>query len=335
MNCASCGKVNPADARYCVHCGAEQSVPTPIAAVAAAAMTARSGNAVLQAANAAQADPAADLRPRSMPQRERAPRPGGAVVDQHAPRGLEAGAIAGGVQAPPAYASAPRRTGLAAALIVACLLVAVIVFAGWRMLGGESQSGTEAAKESGDESVMSAFPPEATPQKERRSAAGTAPAQAPAGPDSTRIAAREAASGDAASRAVGSSGTLSGIAQDATPLAPAVPPVEIKPLPAKPAPKAARRPPVEKTPPSKPAPAPVASAATPAASEPAPVVAAAPKPAPVIDRWTRMSDELSRCTREDFIARVICDQRVRLRYCDGYWGKVTQCPGNPAPERGQ
>ena len=199
----------------------------------------------------------------------------------------------------------------------------------------EALAAVEAAKESGAESVMSAFPPEATPQKERRSAAGTAPAQVPAGPDSTRIAAREAASGDAASRAVGSSGTLSGIAQDATPLAPAVPPVEIKPLPAKPAPKAARRPPVEKTPPSKPAPAPVASAATPAASEPAPVVAAAPKPAPVIDRWTRMSDELSRCTREDFIARVICDQRVRLRYCDGYWGKVAQCPDaqNPNPGR--
>ena len=76
-----------------------------------------------------------------------------------------------------------------------------------------------------------------------------------------------------------------------------------------------------------------------AASPPPEVAAAAPKPPPatqpVVDRWTRMRDELSRCTREDFIARVICDQRVRFRYCDGYWGKVVQCPGNPATEPGQ
>jgi hypothetical protein len=48
-----------------------------------------------------------------------------------------------------------------------------------------------------------------------------------------------------------------------------------------------------------------------------------------------MRDELSRCTREDFISRVICDQRVRFQYCGGYWGKVPQCPGSPAPDHGQ
>jgi len=27
---------------------------------------------------------------------------------------------------------------------------------------------------------------------------------------------------------------------------------------------------------------------------------------------------------------------VRLRFCDGYWGKVAQCPGNVVnPDRGQ
>jgi hypothetical protein len=55
----------------------------------------------------------------------------------------------------------------------------------------------------------------------------------------------------------------------------------------------------------------------------------------VVDRWARMSDELTRCTREDFISRVICDQRVRFRYCKGYWGTVSQCPGNPSVEPGQ
>jgi hypothetical protein len=73
-----------------------------------------------------------------------------------------------------------------------------------------------------------------------------------------------------------------------------------------------------------PTPAPVARA-------PAQVASATP----AADRWTRMDDELSRCTREDFIARVVCGQRVRFRYCDGYWGKVDQCPASPAPERGQ
>jgi hypothetical protein len=57
--------------------------------------------------------------------------------------------------------------------------------------------------------------------------------------------------------------------------------------------------------------------------------------APVSDRWTRMNEEMSRCTREDFITRVICSQRVRFRYCEGYWGKVEQCPASPPPERGQ
>jgi len=63
--------------------------------------------------------------------------------------------------------------------------------------------------------------------------------------------------------------------------------------------------------------------------------ATVPSVAPVADRWSKMSDELSRCTREDFIARVICGQRVRFRYCEGYWGKVEACPASPTPERGQ
>jgi len=48
-----------------------------------------------------------------------------------------------------------------------------------------------------------------------------------------------------------------------------------------------------------------------------------------------MQDDLQRCTREDFITRVVCDQRVRPRYCSGYWGKVAQCPGAAAADHGQ
>ena len=60
-----------------------------------------------------------------------------------------------------------------------------------------------------------------------------------------------------------------------------------------------------------------------------------PAPAAHVDRWQRMEEDMSHCTREDFISRVICGQRVRFKYCDGYWGKVPQCPASPPPERGQ
>jgi hypothetical protein len=85
-------------------------------------------------------------------------------------------------------------------------------------------------------------------------------------------------------------------------------------------------PPVAASPPAVPAPqAPVRTA------QPA-IVAAAPVP----DRWAQFAEDLHRCERETFLSRVVCDQRVRLRYCDGYWGKVPQCPGGVAnPDRGQ
>jgi hypothetical protein len=44
------------------------------------------------------------------------------------------------------------------------------------------------------------------------------------------------------------------------------------------------------------------------------------------DRWQAMSVELARCSRENFIAGVLCDERARWQYCEGYWGQVPQCP---------
>ena len=52
------------------------------------------------------------------------------------------------------------------------------------------------------------------------------------------------------------------------------------------------------------------------------------------DRWARMEEDMAKCTREDFINRVICAQRVKFRYCGGYWGKVPQCPGSPPSDNG-
>jgi len=55
-----------------------------------------------------------------------------------------------------------------------------------------------------------------------------------------------------------------------------------------------------------------------------------------VDRWAKFAEELHRCQSETFLSRVVCDQRVRIRYCEGYWGKVAQCPGAIAnPDRGQ
>ncbi len=67
---------------------------------------------------------------------------------------------------------------------------------------------------------------------------------------------------------------------------------------------------------------------------PEPVAAPAPPPRPAPDRWQTMRDALSECDRQGVFDGLICGQRVRIQYCDGYWGKVPQCPGVTAnPER--
>jgi hypothetical protein len=315
MRCASCGKDNPTGARYCLHCGAEHAVPTPIAAVAAAALAGRSRNAVPQAANAAQADPVADER--SSPQLEPAPWPASTPDPPVSSRTRERARLRSDADMP-AYASAPGRTGLAVIVVAACIGGAVIALSAWWMYR-DTRGVTTSAKSADEPSVMATFPPDATPANPRL-AESLPSTSAPMQPPAPGVA--ESASGDTANAA----GAAIAAADTAAPETAA--PVEIKPLPAKPAPRPARRA-SEKA--VKPATSPEPGA--PASAEQPAVVAAAPKtPAPVVDRWTRMSDELSRCTREDFIARVICDQRVRFRYCPGYWGKVAQCPGSPAPE---
>ncbi|MEP7327780.1 MAG: hypothetical protein ABI777_01115 [Betaproteobacteria bacterium] len=71
------------------------------------------------------------------------------------------------------------------------------------------------------------------------------------------------------------------------------------------------------------------------APRPAPVPpAAAPVPPPP-DRWQAMNDELARCDREGGFGGFICDQRIRLDACEGFWGRVPQCPVPPENPRGQ
>jgi len=67
-----------------------------------------------------------------------------------------------------------------------------------------------------------------------------------------------------------------------------------------------------------------------------PVAVAAPVVASeqpvVLDRWQAMNAALELCSRETFLAGVVCTERARLQYCDGYWGKVPQCRGASRPE---
>ncbi|HEX4522504.1 MAG TPA: hypothetical protein VH704_03210, partial [Casimicrobiaceae bacterium] len=65
---------------------------------------------------------------------------------------------------------------------------------------------------------------------------------------------------------------------------------------------------------------------------PAPPPAPAPsavKPVPRADPWQQMNEAIGRCPA-GFLGRVVCEQRVRLQYCEGQWGKVPQCPGGPS-----
>ena len=70
-------------------------------------------------------------------------------------------------------------------------------------------------------------------------------------------------------------------------------------------------------------PAPAAASVAPAAIA---EVAAAP------DRWEAMIAAITRCSRESFLTGVVCSERVRLQYCDGYWGEVPQCRGATRPD---
>lgn len=68
--------------------------------------------------------------------------------------------------------------------------------------------------------------------------------------------------------------------------------------------------------------------------EPPPVTAVAEAPPPPIapkiqppapDRWQMLASAIAQCG--DGLGGLLCAERARWQYCDGYWGKVAQCPG--------
>ena len=57
--------------------------------------------------------------------------------------------------------------------------------------------------------------------------------------------------------------------------------------------------------------------------------ASVPQSAPPMDDAQVLTSALEKCGGEKFLAGVICEQKVRLRYCDGKWGQVPQCTSRP------
>ena len=115
------------------------------------------------------------------------------------------------------------------------------------------------------------------------------------------------------------------------PASQSAPPAAVTPHPVRVAPKRIA-PPVTNA-----APADRFAAATPAAPSPVstPEAVSPVREAPAPDRWQAMADQIARCGRDGFLAGVICEQRVRLKYCEGYWGQVAQCPSGIANDHGQ
>ena len=66
---------------------------------------------------------------------------------------------------------------------------------------------------------------------------------------------------------------------------------------------------------------------------PAPPPVAAVRPPPPPDRWQNMRDALAQCEREGGFGGFLCDQRTRIDACEGYWGRVPQCPDMPENPR--
>jgi hypothetical protein len=59
--------------------------------------------------------------------------------------------------------------------------------------------------------------------------------------------------------------------------------------------------------------------------------AAVPAPEPSApDRWQLLATATASCESENLLAGLLCKERARLQYCDGYWGTAPQCVGSVA-----
>lgn len=69
------------------------------------------------------------------------------------------------------------------------------------------------------------------------------------------------------------------------------------------------------------------AAPLPPPARPEPILVAAAPPTPdARTRWDSMHDEITTCKSRGLLEGAVCQQRVRLRYCDGWWGRKGECP---------
>ena len=82
-------------------------------------------------------------------------------------------------------------------------------------------------------------------------------------------------------------------------------------------------------------PSPRPDTATMLAAADALAAAAAPPPAAAPrTRWETMRDDIAQCAKRGFFEGVVCEQRVRVRYCDGWWGRSPECPSGRMADYG-
>jgi hypothetical protein len=208
------------------------------------------------------------------------------------------------VPSEPAYAAAPRRSGLLYAIAGIVALAAAAALAIF-MLGGKPSAPPAGPADVRGSAEQKSLDAKATLDAASKSVMNPAPATSPvAEPPPAVVAA----------------GTTA-----------APPPMTAGEAPRAAAPAPAVRPAPAATP--APSPAPKAAASAPKSAAPPVVAPAAPAAAPAppaqvasADRWSQMRDEMGRCSSSSVIPRIQCERRIRASYCEGYWGSVPDCP---------
>lgn len=82
--------------------------------------------------------------------------------------------------------------------------------------------------------------------------------------------------------------------------------------------------------------------AVPSVQERATPAAKTPEPVPMLLTVVRVPDpppglykQLTRCTQGSVFEQLLCDQRARIAYCEGRWGRVPECPSGRVADYGQ
>ncbi len=318
MKC-TCGYETQPGAKFCVQCGTTLIPPAGVASPAAAT-TAPTATAAAPAPKPASAS-ATGMRPAasgSTPASDTATgigRAAGTVAPPSAASSTMArpAATVPPVAAPtsvPAREPPSARAGLIVGVIVGVVAaVAIGGYLGYRMLFGDGSSSRTA---SSGTSASSA----AAPEPAKAAAPTLAPAQDSSSMQSMPVAPRDTEpkllTKEAVANATDTTKAMTGAStKDASkststkaPDAPATPGTASPTLD-----------------PSRPATVAGTPGQAPAAVQP--------------DRWKLMREAMGRCSGESFLKRVTCEQAVGQQYCEGYWGKVPQCPNGPPRERGQ